>query len=1482
MAHTPLRLTLAGLVAGLAATALAAAEHAPPPGYRGSATSGTYPARDLLGRWPSEGPTLLWKQPLGISAAPVTVLDGKVYSVAGGNAYLHVFDLEDGTPLGKAHLGSASWKRFGFARSTPLVDQGLAVGTTPNANLYAVDLETMETRWKVNAWTDFGTGEGDQGWGLPESPILHKSTVIFNPVSRNDRTPPLVAVDIRDGHKIVWGMDPGIGKAYSAGDVSAARFRHGGRNLIVSPTWCYVVCLDADTGKVLWEVPSVGEKTLTPVYADGLLLVSLRRELAPATERAWPGWAALPLDPPYRAAAPRQQPQKKDDGEDGAKTLRDKMRDASWGPEELAMLRLSPDGRTARVLWVRQNAPARFSHAAIVNGRVYAFGAADAEVERSEDGLLPPLPEKPGRHRGATLLCLDAETGALLHTEPAGTPGHVVAADGKVYALDLVRVPKPHDPSARPKQVPRMRLIAPTKDGFEVTGELRPFGFHDVPELRDGEWEANVAPVIAQGRLFFKFGPLMAYDLRDEDFEPLPPPPAHEPPPLEPETPILAADAEDVGPEDVPALIAQLGARLEAHRKAAAVLLARPEVAKAKGLAGTLAGVLASKDEKTWPAQRAAAHALAGLGPKAKDALPDLAEALPEALARRDGTHARLLLATMREIDPPAARTLTKPVAALLEHKDTYVRYLAAGLLKRMGSDAADAAVPLAGTVKAEDARLWHEAAAALQAIGPDAKEALPALCEALVESLREKRTLWCDTLLDTFAAVDPAGLEPVVPRIARMLGHEDADLRQLAAATLRRAGAAGEAAIPGLVEALASEDEKVRDRAASALAAMDAGADQAAGALAKVIAKGEDPLRRRAAAILVRMGPAGAPAVDALVRALGDENLEVAKAAAKALGAIGPDAEKAAGPLAETLKHEDRELARAAAEALGGLGPSARSAADALFAALDHSDRTVRGLAAASLDAIGRSPVPALVAALEKGSGRDRPWAAEALAAFPEGAETSVPALARMLDAEDKRLASSALSSLRALGPKAKAAVPALLEQFHASDTRRAGHVLSALAAVGPAAAEKAVPVLVKIVRSKGHPLLGSAVRTLSGMGPAAAEAVEPLVALSRGADKHLGKTIQRTLDRIKTENAPPEACDAKVACPEGKSVAIDLPMTDPDDVVGHLRVHVADGPRGGSVDRAEWGTITYHSRAGFVGTDTFTYRASDRGKTPSRPATVTVDVEPDTRAPRVAEVAVPLGEREALLVAFDEPVTPETATDPARFEIDRGVRVRKAVLHEDGQTVTLTTSALQERTAYTLSVAGVRDRAKAANAGGGQARFAYRPLIEGLTYAVYEDAPDLDGRRARRLAYVDSLEMTPRTTGVTAKLRLPEAARGERFTVRFDGVLDVPRRDDGAAFGGYTFATRSTGASRVYVDERLVVESRGGGGQGHEEERSTSLAAGRHPFTVLYTHAAKTPPVLEVRWAGPTFERQSIPGEALFHQGPAPALWERGAEGP
>lgn len=429
-------------------------------GYRGINNSGAYAAKGLLRAWPEGGPKFLWKADPGPSWANVAVVDEQVYIPGGLTAYLYVYDL-DGKLLNKAAAGSGVWVRWAGSRTTPIVHDGVAAIGMPNADYIGIDLATMESRWQINAWKTFGSGKGHQRWGWPESPMRHEHKLIFNACSRDAETPGFVAVDIRNG-KTVWQVP---GKA----DIK-----------------------DKD-GKV------VNVKRYSASDVSGACFRHKGRDLVAFSTFNWfvcldAQTGAIQWEVPFTGG--------------GMPPIYDNGRLLADLKGSLRMLQLSEDGSSATVLWSRKGGFG-FNGGTLFNDRVYVFG--DKNAEPVNEGGKPVLsmtathastPQTGAAKVETALLCLDATTGKLISSLPSGNhPGNIVSAEGMVYATDVAG-----------NGLLRVRLVHPTPGGMEVAGQLM------VKDPTGGEqgFHWAISPVVAEGRLFIRYGELYVYDIRVE------------------------------------------------------------------------------------------------------------------------------------------------------------------------------------------------------------------------------------------------------------------------------------------------------------------------------------------------------------------------------------------------------------------------------------------------------------------------------------------------------------------------------------------------------------------------------------------------------------------------------------------------------------------------------------------------------------------------------------------------------------------------------------------------------------------------------------------------------------------------------------------------------------------------------------------------------------------------------------------------------
>ena len=146
--------------------------------------------------------------------------------------------------------------------------------------------------------------------------------------------------------------------------------------------------------------------------------------------------------------------------------------------------------------------------------------------------------------------------------------------------------------------------------------------------------------------------------------------------------------------------------------------------------------------------------------------------------------------------------------------------------------------------------------------------------------------------------------------------------------------------------------------------------------------------------------------------------------------------------------------------------------------------------------------------------------------------------------------------------------------------------------------------------------------------------------------------------------------------------------------------------------------------------------------------------------------------------------------------------------------------------------------------------------PLQTGLRVEVFAPSPG-------NVAVENMAKLEPRATGVVTHIGLdvPQRVPGDNYALKFSGMLLVPKA------GTYTFFLASDDGSRLYVDDRLVIDNDRRQGM-TEKSGGAELSAGAHPFVVSYFNAAGGEG-LEVSWSGPDLPRQKIAPDRLAVSG-------------
>lgn len=498
------------------------------------------------------------------------------------------------------------------------------------------------------------------------------------------------------------------------------------------------------------------------------------------------------------------------------------------------------------------------------------------------------------------------------------------------------------------------------------------------------------------------------------------------------------------------------------------------DVLQGKSLADYLANLNGKDDNK----RREALRIITILGPRAKEAVPALVEALQ---------------------------------TAIKEKNQQGLIWELANALGAIGADAR-AAVPLLSSQLSDKGGWGNTSVAyALISIG-----AAPAEEKAATRVLLLTLTKCSGNPLLNSPAYLKDHAAQFVPALASLLTDPQEYCRAQAAACLVVLGPAASKANPALEKALNDKSVPVRIQAAMALAKSAPGKTQAAidamiaclpdvnhthgacqalqtigieavPAILEQLRQAKGPLRQ---GLLSAVGGMDAVAVPLLVKELEGDSVAGRTGAAQGLGYMGKAASPARDALLTALRDAEEEVRFQAAHSLVWIEPATSAPVlDTLIALLDSKQASLRQGAASSLQAMERLAVPAIArlkAALADPQREVRLAAGLALVAIDakEGA-AAVPVLLDHLDTKKGQPNQNIILALGKIGPPANAAVPALRKVLISSQPHLRPEIARALLQVDPGQAEAVVNTFV--VELYEDSLDEIALEFLGEMGPAA-----------------------------------------------------------------------------------------------------------------------------------------------------------------------------------------------------------------------------------------------------------------------------------------------------------------------------------------------------------------------------------------------------------
>lgn len=502
--------------------------------------------------------------------------------------------------------------------------------------------------------------------------------------------------------------------------------------------------------------------------------------------------------------------------------------------------------------------------------------------------------------------------------------------------------------------------------------------------------------------------------------------------------------------------------------------------------------------------QRAAADALAVMGPDAAPAVPELITLLKAVYKDRDPAKPRT-----EEFGPEVSAwnalgrigdAAVAPVAKLLDEPNSLFQYYALRTLGDLGMAAKPAAAAIKMVLQDRFADNALEAAYALLKMGESTEEALALIKRALDSDSRGVAALAVQVVgragapaaslvpaaLAKLSAADPFARSAALDLVATLptaerakhaaeVGKRATDdervIRTQAARVLVQLGPAGAPAAEALGKALPDEkDAGVRDQFVNALLAMGPGAKPALSALLPVVGNTDYPLQVRLNVIgaLGSIAPGSPEVTSALVKAATDPEAAVRAASAAAIGRLSPLSTEALNALVKMAKGDSKNGPRVAAlRALAVAGTRAKPVRAEVEALTSNPQAGLAFLAKVALIAIDgdtRKAGPMVRAGLSDRNAAVRAAAAEVIALVGP-TKADLPALLNLLKDLGTSVRANGAAALGALGPDAKDAVPQLLKALDDRDSEVRIPAAEALGQIGPAA-QPAVKRLKELLR--------------------------------------------------------------------------------------------------------------------------------------------------------------------------------------------------------------------------------------------------------------------------------------------------------------------------------------------------------------------------------------------------------------------------------
>ena len=244
-------------------------------GWRGVSRSGIYNEAGLLKSWPSSGPAVLWEtEDAGTGFSSPTVTDDAVYITGkkGENDVLTAYS-QDGKKKWETAYGKASDSNYPDSRCTPVVSGDRIFVVSGQGDMVCITRDG-KISWSINYFDKYKAPH--PRFGISESPIVADNKVIGIPGGNSAAA---VAFNVESG-KVIWET-PSVNEETQY--VNPLVIDYNGQKLLITVTTASILGINVNDGKLQWKInyESMNDQqggrrnhTNTPVFGDGHLLVA--------------------------------------------------------------------------------------------------------------------------------------------------------------------------------------------------------------------------------------------------------------------------------------------------------------------------------------------------------------------------------------------------------------------------------------------------------------------------------------------------------------------------------------------------------------------------------------------------------------------------------------------------------------------------------------------------------------------------------------------------------------------------------------------------------------------------------------------------------------------------------------------------------------------------------------------------------------------------------------------------------------------------------------------------------------------------------------------------------------------------------------------------------------------------------------------------------------------------------------------------------